>query len=224
MPEPYDAVLLDLYDTIAWSDWRAWQERLALELDISFTDLGRAFDVTRPSRSVGTNADATADLEAVIQAAGVTVSRARLTELRELESNEIERSLHLYEDALPVVRELRSRGVRTALVSNCSHNTRPGVDRLRLDEVFDSVILSFEARARKPDPAIYRAALRALGDPAPARAVFVDDQAPYCDGAAALGLDTYLILRANQAAEGVAPNPNGHREIADLTILLEATG
>lgn len=221
MPERFDAVLLDLYDTIAWSEWQAWQRLLAQELNVSFEALGWALDATRPSRSVGANADAEADLAAVIHEAGVYVSPARLDELRNLEANEIGRSLNLYDDALPVVAELRARGVKTALVSNCSHNTRPGVDRLHLDEAFDAVILSFEVRARKPDPAIYRAALTALGDPAPERSVFVDDQVPYCDGAAALGLVAYLILRENQAAEGIAPNPNGHRVIGDLTILLD---
>jgi putative hydrolase of the HAD superfamily len=221
MSERYDAVLLDLYDTVAWSGWHAWQERLSQELGLSFAALGRAFDVTRPSRSVGANADAEADLAAVVHEAGVTISPSRLAELRVLETNEVERSLNLYEDSLPVVRELRARGVKTALVSNCSHNTRPGVDRHHLNDAFDAVILSFEVRARKPDPAIYRAALATLGDPAPGRSVFVDDQAPYCDGAAALGLDTYLILRENQAAEGPAPNLNGHRVIEDLTVLLE---
>ena len=59
------------------------------------------------------------------------------------------------------------RGVPTALVSNCSHNTRPIVDRLGLEREFDAVILSFEVGAMKPDPAIYREALARLGDPDP---------------------------------------------------------
>ena len=25
----YDAVLLDLYDTLVWSDWPAWRKRIA---------------------------------------------------------------------------------------------------------------------------------------------------------------------------------------------------
>jgi putative hydrolase of the HAD superfamily len=223
VPAPYDAVLLDLYDTVAWSEWHAWQLRLAEELGIGFQALGRALDVTRPSRSVGANPDAAGDLAAVIHEAGLSVTPARLAELRAIESSQIERSLYLYDDSLPVLRGLRAHGVRTALVSNCSHNTRPAVDRLNLDDAFDAVILSFEVGQRKPDPEVYRAALSALGDPAPARTVFVDDQAPYCDGAAELGLDTYLIRRANPSNEGPAPNLRGHREIADLTILLSVS-
>ena len=54
--------------------------------------------------------------------------------------------------------------------------------------------MSFEVGARKPQPAIYRAALEAVGSEA-ADAIFVDDQADYCDGARALGDDTRLIVR-----------------------------
>jgi putative hydrolase of the HAD superfamily len=95
------------------------------------------------------------------------------------------------------------------------------VDRLRLEDEFDAVILSFEVRARKPQPEIYRAALEAL-DVAAADAVFVDDQVPYCDGAAELGIDTRLIVRRESPPplEGWASRTNGHQVIADLRPLL----
>ena len=216
----YDAVLVDLYDTFGWSEWRDWQHTLAAELGVSYEEMGRAFDATRPARSVGSFADATADLAVVAGAAGVQLTPERLAELHAMEHARIEESLFVYEDSIPVIRELRSRGVKTALVSNCSHNTRPGVDRLGLEDEFDAVILSFEVRARKPDPAIYRIALERLGDPAPERSAFVDDQPPYCDGAAALGMDAFVIFRPNQPAEGTPASTNGHPAITDLTALL----
>src|SRR4029077_20688417 len=126
----------------------------------------------------------------------------------------------LYDDSLPVVRALRGRGVKTALVSNCSHNTKPGVERLGLYEEFDAVILSFELGIRKPAPGIYRAALDALGHPAPERSVFVDDQPAYCDGAAALGMEAMVIFRPNQPPEGTPASSDGHRAIADLSALM----
>jgi HAD superfamily hydrolase (TIGR01509 family) len=126
-----------------------------------------------------------------------------------------ETGIELWDDSIPVVRELRTRGVKTALVSNCSHSTRGIVDRLGLDEAFDEIILSFEVGLRKPDPAIYREALRRL-DVEPDHAVFVDDQQEYCDGAAAIGIETYLIDRSGDAT----PDENGHRVIRDLRALL----
>jgi putative hydrolase of the HAD superfamily len=216
----YDAVLLDLYDTFAWSAWRVWQQTLADRLGVTYEEVGRAFDATRPIRSIGTYADATEDLAVVVRETGVRVSPEELATLRDLEREQIEESLNLYDDSLPVLRALRARGVKTALVSNCSHNTKPGVERLGLYDEFDAVILSYELGVRKPDPAIYRAALEALGGPAPERSVFVDDQPPYCDGAASLGLDAMVIFRPNQPSEGTPASSNGHRAITDLTTLI----
>ena len=104
---------------------------------------------------------------------------------------------------------------------NTSHNTRPIVERLGLEREFDAVILSFEIGVMKPDPAIYREALSRVGDPDPTRSVFVDDQVRYCDGAAALGLQTFLILRQEEAAEARPVDLNGHRPIETLRPLLD---
>jgi len=215
----YDAVLLDLYDTLVWSDWHAWQDRLADRLGITLEAMGHAFSRTRPARSVGVYPDTEAEVAAVLEAADVAITSELLAEILTLE-DEMGASVRLYDDSMQVVTALRERGVPTALVSNCSHNTRPIVDRLGLEQAFDAVILSFEIGAMKPDPAIYREALARLGGPDPARSVFVDDQVRYCDGAAAVGLQTFLILRPEEALEGRPIDLNGHRPIETLTPLL----
>jgi Predicted hydrolase (HAD superfamily) len=71
--------------------------------------------------------------------------------------------IRLFDDSIPTVRALRADGVKTALVSNCSHNTRPVVARLGLEQEFDALILSFEVGSRKPQPAIYRALSKRSG-------------------------------------------------------------
>ena len=76
------------------------------------------------------------------------------------------------------------------------------MDELGLEREADAVVLSFEVGVAKPDPGIYRAALDAL-DARPEEAVFVDDQAAYCEGAEAIGIRSFLILRDDAApAEG----------------------
>jgi putative hydrolase of the HAD superfamily len=208
----FDVVLLDLYDTIVWSEWFRLRDLIAARTGLDQPTLIAAFEASRPARGVGSYPDAAGDMVAVLAAAGLDADPHLVRELVELERAELTARVHLYDDTLPALAALRARGARTALISNCSHSTRPVVDRLRLDEAFDAVILSFEARAMKPDPAIYEAALRSLGADA-GRAVFVDDQPSYCDGAADLGIETRLILRAN---EDTLDDTHGHPVVTDL--------
>ena len=217
MPEPFDVVLLDLYDTIVWSEWGKLRDLIAKRLNLPTARLVKAFETTRPARGVGTHADAQGDMVAVLDAAGVRPDPALVQELVDLERTELDHGVHLYDDVFPTLRELRARGVKTALVSNCSHSTRPVVDRLGLEEAFDEVLLSYEVKAMKPEAPIYRMALERLGGISPERGVFVDDQPDYCDGGAAIGLATRLILRPN---EDVPPDTDGHEVVTDLWPLL----
>ena len=51
--------------------------------------------------------------------------------------------------------------------------------------------------------------------------MFVDDQARYLDGAAALGIGTFIVLRHDAApGEGVS-RPGGHAVLRDLRSLLD---
>jgi len=217
---PPAAVLLDLYDTLVASDWREWRDAIAAHIGVSPSLMGEAFDVTRPARSVGAYGSEAGDMTAILEAAGVEPTPALVEELITAEQEFFVQAIQLYPDSLPVVRELRARGSKVVLVSNCSHDTGPVVHRLGLDDEFDALILSYEVQARKPQAAIYEAALEAAGGTDPADAVFVDDQAAYCDGAAALGIGTLMIHRwLADPPEGMH-EPAGHRTIVDLTALL----
>jgi putative hydrolase of the HAD superfamily len=211
-----DAVLLDLYDTLVRTHWGQLSERITAELDIDKADLFRAYELTRAARGVGTYGSVRGDMTAIVEAVGVDPDAELIERLLAMERQFSETGVELWEDSLPVVRELRARGAKTALISNCSHSTRPIVDRLEIDAEFDAILLSFEVGMHKPDPAIYREALRRLGDVSPDRAVFVDDQPAYCDGAAVLGIETFLIDRSGDGT----PDLNGHRVIRDLRALL----
>ena len=90
-------------------------------------------------------------------------------------------------------RAVKARGMRTALVTN---NVAEFGDGWRamvpIDELFDVVIDSSQAGMRKPDPAMFRAALDALGVSA-AVSVFLDDFAGNVTAARALGMHAILV-------------------------------
>ena len=217
-----DAVLFDLYDTFVWSRWGELSDHLAGRLGVDRNGLHAAYSATRPARSTGEYGSAHGDMAAVVAAAGVEPETSLIQELTSYEREFLANGgITLYEDSVEVAAELRERGVKTALVSNCSHSTIAVVEQLGLADVLDAVVLSVTAGVAKPDAGIYRAALDGVGGTEPGRAIFVDDQIRYCDGAAALGIDTRLIVRpSSNPAEGIASDTNGHAVIADLRAIL----
>jgi putative hydrolase of the HAD superfamily len=98
------------------------------------------------------------------------------------------------------VREVRGRGLRTALLTN---NVREWESLWRaklpeIDELFEVVVDSAFVGMRKPDPAIYELTLERLGVMAE-ECVFVDDLELNCEAARALGMTAVRFERAEQA-------------------------
>ncbi len=124
----------------------------------------------------------------------------------------------LYDDALPFLRALRVRGIKIAIVSNCSEGTRELLDALGVAALADALVLSCEVGAAKPATEIYQRALKQLGA-APEAAVFVDDQPRFCAGATALGITAVQIVRdgpAGTAAAAADETPDGVRLVYSL--------
>jgi putative hydrolase of the HAD superfamily len=102
---------------------------------------------------------------------------------------------------IDLVRELRDRGVRTALLTNNVREWEP-LWRAKLpevDELFEVVVDSAFVGVRKPDRAIFELTLERLGGVAPERCVFVDDLDVNCDAARELGMAAVRFEDAGRA-------------------------
>jgi len=98
--------------------------------------------------------------------------------------------------------ELKRRGYKLGIVTDTYHAKETKLEWLRrngTDHVWDVFISSCEEGVRKPDPAIYRAALRQL-DLEPSEASFVGHKKSELDGAHAVGLQT-VAFNYEAAAE-----------------------
>jgi len=101
----------------------------------------------------------------------------------------------VFADAPAALRDLRARGLRIAVVSNFDGRLTRLLEGLHLAPLVDAVVHSSRAAAAKPDPAIFRAALAALGV-APSAALHVgNDVVADVEGARAAGLAAVLIQR-----------------------------
>jgi putative hydrolase of the HAD superfamily len=117
------------------------------------------------------------------------------------------------EPMIELMRDLRDRGYRMALLTN---NVREWEPRWRsmlpVDEIFEVVVDSGFVGLRKPDPPIYELTIERLGDGIAAEeCLFVDDVEVNVEAARALGMTAVHFRSSGQA-------------VAEVEAALSATG
>lgn len=99
---------------------------------------------------------------------------------------------------LAAIGAIRSRGLRTAALTNNWVGEGGDTGAHRMSGVFDAVIESAVVGLRKPDPRIYALALEQLRVP-PTQVVFLDDIGRNLKPARALGMTTIKVDHEEQA-------------------------
>jgi putative hydrolase of the HAD superfamily len=128
---------------------------------------------------------------------------------------EVSENFELFEDALPVLDELRRTGLGIGLVSNGIRDLTEFVAHHRLD--VDAIVDSRTHGRVKPHPTIFQAALDALGVDAAAAVMVGDSLEEDVEGARALGLRAILIDRDDR-------HPEVEERLTDLYGLPAALG
>jgi len=115
-------------------------------------------------------------------------------------------NLHPNEAMIALIRDLRRRGLRTALLTNNVREWEP-LWRVKLpdiDELFEVIVDSAFVGMRKPEPEIYGLTLERLGGGLEASdCVFVDDLEVNCEAAAALGMHAVRFVDSEQAIAAI---------------------
>jgi HAD superfamily hydrolase (TIGR01509 family) len=187
------ACLIDVYDTILQSRFVPRMKSLIEPLGIAADDWLAEWEKMREDRDRGklTIAESIARTLPVF---GIDPDPALVADLARRDVEFARTCTRLYDDTVPFLEWLRSRGVLTALVSNCADTTRGQLEYLGVAPLVDALVLSCEVGSMKPYPEIYVTALEELGVAA-VDAVFVDDQPTFCVGAEAVGIRPIQIAR-----------------------------
>jgi putative hydrolase of the HAD superfamily len=196
-----EACLVDAYDTIVTCDFSILRNELSALAGISpdtweveYARIGALVSDGRVSK-----AEAFAQ---VLRAAGREARPGLVAELVRQDTELLLANARLFDDTIPVLRRLRDRGIKIAIVSNCAENTRPLLVKHGVDTLADALVLSCEVGSAKPAAEIFRCALDRLGVAAEA-AVFVDDQPGYCAGSVAAGIRAVQIVRSELGGQGL---------------------
>jgi putative hydrolase of the HAD superfamily len=198
-----EACLVDAYDTILTCDFSVLRRELPTLAGLPLDSWNDEYTRLSPLLSDGRMSKATAFSE-ILRVRGREPRPELVRELVRLDQELLIANARLFDDTIPFLEKLRARGVKIAVVSNCTENTRPLLASLGVDVLADALVLSCEVGTAKPAAQIFWHALGRLGVAAEA-AVFVDDQAGFCAGSEAVGISAVQIVRGEldgQVPEG----------------------
>ena len=210
------AVLFDVDFTLARpgpdlgpDGYRRMGERYGLDLDPALYAEARAAALASLERHPELRHDEElwfAFTERIVRGMGGDADTASDLAVEMTRAWERSENFDLYDDVLPVLGELRGRGLKLGLVSNGGREISDFVAHHRLD--VDCAVASRAHGWIKPHESIFLAALQLI-DVTPADAAMVGDSVEDdIEGAAALGMRTVLIDREGRQPDGVERLPD----------------
>lgn len=184
------AIIFDFFGVIQADPYERWLNRHGLKREGPYAAAADDMDrgqITRPEF-----------LERLNSLSGQTLDQIK---------SDFSEGIALDASLVELIRKL-SGSYKIGLLSNSRGDyLRPILDENGISELFDPVVISSEAGAIKPDPAIFRLSLEKTGVEA-AETVFVDDKVYNVEAAEALGINSVLYrdlasLQEKLAALGI---------------------
>ena len=183
-----------------WEAFAGWNERVGADPGV----LGMALQ--KAAEELGEHPLYALEKGHMTEAEFTAVVQAQLPDDIQLEGfREIYFShLHPNEPMIELMRDLRGRGLRMAMLTNNVREWEPlWRAKLPVDEIFEVVVDSAFVGMRKPEREIYELTLERLGDVRPEECVFVDDVDVNCAMAAELGMTAVHYQSPEQASEEI---------------------
>jgi len=203
------AILFDVDFTLAKpgpdlgpEGYRKLGEKYGLELDPERYPEARSVAIEQVERHPELRHDEEmwfAFTELIVRGMGGAGAEARELAVEMTRLWERSENFDLYEDALPVMPQLRGQGLKLGLVSNGGREIADFVAHHALD--VDCALASRAHGWIKPHQSIFRAALELLEVDAEATAMVGDSLEDDVEGATAVGIQAFLIDREDRPPE-----------------------
>jgi putative hydrolase of the HAD superfamily len=209
-----EACLVDAYDTIVTCDFMPLRRGVPALAGIPVDAWEQEYALLSPPLNDGRVSKAEA-FRQIMTSCGVQAPDDLVAEMVRRDQELLLANARLYDDVIPFLTRLRDRGIKIAIVSNCTENTRAMLVATGVAKLADELVLSCEVRSAKPSPGIFRHALDRLGVSAEA-ALFVDDQARFCAGSMAVGIRAAQIVRGELDGQVPAEGVTVVRSLAEV--------
>jgi len=198
------AVFVDFGGVILRTEDKGPRTRQAERLGISFRDLEKIFFESDSSvrASTGEIPEET-HWQAVAQTLDVSRTEADKIIAEFFSGDRADITL------LDFLRGLRPER-KVGLISNAWSGLRAFITQQKFDDVFDEMIISAEVGLMKPDPRIYRLALKKL-KALPEESVFLDDVLVNVEAARSIGMSAIQFTRPEKSLEELKQLLGNHR-------------
>jgi putative hydrolase of the HAD superfamily len=175
LADTYGAVVFDFFGTLTGAVTRSGvHRRVARALGCDPTAFTALLDRTYAARVRGELGDARMALRWIAWQLGRSPTAAQVTEAQRLRTRALRAALNLRADAICTLWMLRSAGLRTGLVSDCTDEVPPLVAELPVADLLDATVFSIHLGVSKPDVGLFLTVSRRLGV-APTRCLYVGD-------------------------------------------------
>ena len=198
---PFAAVIFDFFATLTPSTpeevWHEHTARSAAPLGLEVSVWRRALDESWAERATGALGDLPATFRELARRHGAEPGDEALAAACAARRAAQDELFAFRPDALAVLEQVRARGLRLGVLSDCTIELAEAWQRLPVAGLVDARVLSCEAGRRKPDPALFTTIARQLGV-APAECLYVGDGGGReLSGASACGMHAVMLRAAD---------------------------
>ena len=155
------AVIFDMFETLV-THYRSPQyfgEDVAKDLGLPEAKFREIWDATERDRSIGlrTYEDVISE---IMEKNGIYSEELLRKIVTKRTMTKVEVFMHLHEEILPMLEELKRRDIRIGLISNCFSEEVFAIRGSKLYPYFDACMMSYEQGIMKPDKEIFTRCLR----------------------------------------------------------------
>jgi putative hydrolase of the HAD superfamily len=173
--------------------WASNAARLAAVFGVPAQALDTALVETFGDRMTGAMGDVRQTMQGLAERLGARLTEGQLDEAIAVRRRAQESMFALRTEALPVIGNLRERGLKIGLVSDCSSELPDAWHRLPLAPLVDAPVFSCVEGIRKPDPRLFLTVAGNLGV-SPADCVYIGDGGGReLTGSSAVGMRAVLL-------------------------------
>ena len=146
-----EACLVDAYDTIVTCDFTPLRHGVPALAGIPLAAWEQEYTLVSPMLNDGRLSKAQA-FRQIMASCGAQATDDLIAELVRRDQELLLANARLYDDVIPFLTRLRDRGIKIAIVSNCTENTRAMLVATGVDDLADELVLSCEVGSAKPAP------------------------------------------------------------------------